>query len=250
MTCLLRQDGVLCRLGFHMRFFRVFLSGMWLCACAAHASMPDYRAFPADGQRLLLWVASERGLSDAELAAAQHLTAYGMEVWSLDPTSAYFLPQVPSSMDALPVNDMTAWFRAAQGTGKRVTVFAVARAGVPVLRAAALLGPAQRSRLCIMLMHPNLYTVAEPLSEPDYLDPGDLSGLRVRVLQPRHSAAMPWLPGLLEQLTRHGAIVSDAVLESLREGYWVREAPTDFEITESRRMDVMLLRQLDTWGCK
>ena len=88
------------------------------------------------------------------------------------------------------------------------------------------------------------------MAEPDYLDPGDLSGVRVRVLQPRHSAALPWLSGLLEDLAQHGAIVSDVVLENLRESYWAREAPTDFEMAESRRMDAMLLRQLDTWGCK
>jgi hypothetical protein len=153
-------------------------------------------------------------------------------------------------MDALPVQELAAWLRSAQAGGKQVTVFAVARAAVPVLRAAALLEPAGRARLCVMLMHPNLYTTAEPLDAPTYLDLGDLSGLRVRVLQPRHSAATPWLPGLLDHLARQGASVSDAVLENLREGYWAREAPTDFEIAEGRRMDAMLLRQLELWGCK
>jgi hypothetical protein len=44
--------------------------------------------------------------------------------------------------------------------------------------------------------------------------------------------------------------VSDAILDNLREGYWARETPTDFETAESRRMAAMLLNQLDTWGCK
>jgi hypothetical protein len=153
-------------------------------------------------------------------------------------------------MEALPVQDMAAWLRAAQAGGKWVAVVAVARAAVPVLRAAALLEPAQRQGLCVMLMHPNLYTVAEPLAEPDYLDVGTLSGLRVRVLQPRRSAGTPWLPGLLDHLARHGATVSHVMLENLREGYWARETPTDFEITESRRMDGLLLREWDAWGCR
>jgi len=237
-------------LGMRMRIFSFFLSGLWLCALAAHAGMPEYQTFPADGQRLLLWVASGQGRSDAELVAARNLARQGVEVWSLDPTSAYFLPPVASSMDALPVEDLAAWFGAAQETGKRVAVFAVARAAVPVLRAAALLQPGPRSRLCVVLMHPNLYTVTTPLDEPDYLDPGDLSGLRVRVLQPRRSAATPWLPGLLERLSQHGAIVSDALLENLREDYWMRETPTDFEMAAGRHMDGMLLHQLDRWGCK
>ena len=133
------------RLSDRMRFFRMFLSGLWLCAFAAHAGMPDYQDFPAAGPRLLLWVASERGRSEPELAAARQLAAQGVEVWSLDSANAYFLPQLPSSMDALPVRDLAAWLRAAQASGKQVVVFAVARAAVPVLRAAALLEAERRS---------------------------------------------------------------------------------------------------------
>lgn len=233
-----------------MVFFRVFLGALWLCAFAAHAGMPDYQVFPAAGGRLLLWMASERGRSEAELAAAQRLAAQGVEVWSLDPASAYFLPQVPSSMDALPIPDLAAWLRAAEASGKRVAAVAVARSAVPLLRAAAALDMAGRQRLCVLLLYPNLYTVAEPLAEPSYLDLGDLSGLRVRVLQPRRSAAAPWLPGLLDHLARAGATVDSTILENLREGWWARETPTELEIAESRHLDGLLLRELDSWGCK
>jgi len=212
--------------------------------------MPDYRDFPAQGERLLLWVTSERGRAEPELQAAQQLAERGIAVWSLDPVSAYFLPQLPSSLDAVPAQDLADWLRAAQAGGKRVVVYAVSRAAVPVLRAVALLQPVERQQLCVLLMYPNLYTVAEPLAEPDYLDVGSLSGLRVRVLQPRRSAATPWLPGLLDHLTQRDATVSQVILENLREGYWMRETPTEFEIAESRRMGDMLLRELDTWKCK
>ena len=233
-----------------MRFFRLLLSAVCLWAFAAHAGVPDFQRFPAAGQRLLLWVASERGRSEPELAAARQLAAQGVEVWSLDPANAYFLPQVPSSMDALPLQELSAWLRAADARGKRVVVFAVGRAAVPVLRAAALLGRERRSRLCVMLMHPNLYTTAEPLSAPAYLDLGDLSGLRVRVLQPRRSAATPWLSGLTDHLGRLGATTSAVILENLREGYWAREAPTAFETAERGRMGAIVLHQLDIWGCE
>jgi len=233
-----------------MRFFGFLLLSAWACSFAARADMPDYRAFPAEGARLLLWVASERGRAEPELQAAQQLAERGMAVWSLDPVSAYFLPQLPSSMDAVPAQDMADWLRAAQAGGKRVVVYAVSRAAVPVLRAAALLQPVERQQLCVLLMYPNLYTVAEPLAAPDFLDVGNLSGLQVRVLQPRRSAATPWLPGLLDHLARNGALASQVVLENLREGYWMRETPTEFEMTESRRMDAMLLRELNDWGCQ
>lgn len=223
---------------------------MWACSFAARADMPDYRAFPAEGARLLLWVASERGRAEPELQAAQQLAERGMAVWSLDPVSAFFLPQLPSSMDSVPAQDLADWLRAAQAGGKRVVVYAVSRAAVPVLRAAALLQAAERQQLCVLLMYPNLYTVAAPLAAPDFLEVGSLSGLQVRVLQPRRSAATPWLPGLLDHLEKQGASTSQAILENLREGYWMRETPTEFEMAESRRMDAMLLRELNDWGCQ
>lgn len=233
-----------------MRFFRFLLLSMWACSFAARADMPDYRAFPAEGARLLLWVASERGRAEPELQAAQQLAERGMAVWSLDPVSAFFLPQLPSSMDSVPAQDLADWLRAAQAGGKRVVVYAVSRAAVPVLRAAALLQPVERQQLCVLLMYPNLYTVAAPLAAPDFLDVGSLSGLQVRVLQPRRSAATPWLPGLLDHLEKQGASTSQTILENLREGYWMRETPTEFEMVESRRMDAMLLRELNDWGCQ
>ncbi len=233
-----------------MRFFRFLLLGMWACTFVVRADLPDAQTFPADGQQLLLWVASERGRTAPEVQAARQLAARGVETWSLDFASAYLLPQLPSSMDEVPLQDLEAWLREAQAGGKRVAVYAVARAAVPVLRAAAALEPAERQALCVMLMHPNLYSTVEPLAEPDYLDLGSLAGLRVLVLQPRRSAATPWLPGLLDHLAQQGATTSHVVLENLREGYWARETPTDYEIAESRRMDALLLHELDAWGCK
>lgn len=233
-----------------MRLFRLLLLGAWACSFTVRAGLPDYQAFPAEGEGLLLWVASERGRAEPEMQAAERLAAQGLETWSLDPVDAYFLPQLPSSMDAVPLDDLVNLLRAAQASGKRVAVYAVARAAAPVLRATAMLPPAARQGVCVLLMYPNLYTVAEPLAEPDYLDVGRLDGVRVRVLQPRRSAATPWLPGLLDHLALHGATVSHAILENLREGWWARETPTGFEVAESRRMDAMLLRELNSGACR
>jgi hypothetical protein len=233
-----------------MLAFRILLMSLWACAFGVQADLPDHQTFPAKGNQLLLWVTSERGRTEPEVEAAEKMAKQGVEVWSLDLVNAYFLPQLPSSMDRVPQQDLTDWLRSAQASGKRVTVYAVARAAAPVLRAAARLEPAQRDRLCLLLMYPNLYTSAEPLAEPDYLDFGSLSGLRVKVLQPRRSAATPWLPGLIDHLTQLGATVGQEILENLREGYWARETPTDYEVAESQRMDAMLIKELNTWGCK
>ncbi|MCA1977765.1 MAG: hypothetical protein LDL19_00870 [Thiobacillus sp.] len=218
-------------------------------AGGARAAVPDFQTFPASGDRLLLWLSSERGRAAPEAAAAQRLAERGITVWSLDLAGAYFLPQLPSSMEAVPTQDMVDWLNAALDNGKLVAVYAVARAAVPLLRAVARLDAARRGRLCVVLMHPNLYASAEALSDASYLAPGRLDGLRVRVLQPQRSASTPWLPALLDHLASQGAAVSHAVLDNLREGYWARETPTEYEVAEGRRLDAMLMHELANWRC-
>ncbi|ODU88707.1 MAG: hypothetical protein BGO61_14190 [Thiobacillus sp. 65-69] len=228
----------------------------WLWALAAlpafavQAALPEYRDFPGEGTRLLLWVSAERGRAGPEAEAAGRLASQGVAVWSLDPTGAYFLPQLPSSMDAIPVADIVDWLRAALASGKSVTVYAVSRAAVPVLRAAARLDAGERARLCMLLMYPNLYASAEALDEADYLDVGRLERLRVRILQPRRSAATLWLPVQIDHLAGLGAQVSHVILENLREGFWGRETPTEYETAESRRLDALLLREMESEACK
>lgn len=221
------------------------MSVFW-AACLAgsvHAAVPDFQIEPAEGSRLLLWVSSERGRAGPEVQAGKQLAKQGVAVWSLDVPGAFFLPQLPSSMDQAPVDDVADWLRAALGSGKQVRVYAVSRAAVPVLRAAATLDTAQRAQLCMLLMYPNLYRSAEALAEADYLDVGRLDGLRVRVIQPRRSAATPWLPAQVAHLSESGAHVSQVILENLREGYWGRETPTGFEIEQSKRIDEMIMRE-------
>lgn len=216
----------------------------------AKAALPDYQIDPANGGRLLLWVHSERGRTGPEARAGSKLAQQGVTVWSLDLAAAYFLPQLPSSMDRVPVGDLAEWLEAALASGKPVTVYAVARAAVPLLRAAARLDRAGRGRLCLLLMHPNLYASAEALADAAYVDPGRLDGLRVRILQPRRSAATPWVSGLRGHLAGQGATAEIVILENLRETYWAREQQTEYETAEAERLDAMLSREMDAEGCR
>jgi hypothetical protein len=222
---------------------------MLLAVCVAgsvQAAMPDFQVDPAQGSRLLLWVSSERGRAEAEITAAQQLVQRGVTVWSLDIPGAYFLPQLPSSMDKAPAADMADWLAAAFDSGKQVTVYAVGRAAVPVLRATARLEAGQRSRMCVLLMYPNLYESAEALADAGYLDTGRLDGLTIRLIQPRRSAATPWLPAQVAHLSQLGARVSPLILENLREGFWTRETPTVFEIEQAQKLDGLILQELES----
>lgn len=215
----------------------------WLALVSAHAdeasiALPSgesigYSRYPAEGRDLLLWFASERGLSPAEIQAARDLAAKGTEVWQFDLAAAFFLPQTQSSMDGINVKDMQAIFGCARKTGAGLTVYAVNRAAVPVLRA---LAGQRKQRTKALLMHPHFYSRADALEGADYLSFGNLRGVDALILQPRRSAAAPWVNDQLAALRKDGARAQVLMLDNVREGFWVRESATEFEVAEGRRL--------------
>lgn len=192
-----------------------------------------YTRHAARGDELLLWFASERGLAPAEVRAAEELAARGIEVWQIDLVAAFFLPQTHSSLDGIAVADVRAIFDAARKTGKRLSVYAVNRAAVPVLRA---LAGGSRGRIPVLLMHPHFYANVDTLAGADYLGFGNLEGVDALILQPRRSAATPWANDQAAALRRQGAKVRLLMLDNLRERYWVRETATDYENAEGARL--------------
>jgi hypothetical protein len=238
-----------------LRALLILAAGVaWISAHAETLELPDsgglsYERYPASGRYLLLWIASERGLADTERFAAQKLAGSGMEVWQLDPAASYWLPQLPSSMDAVPTRDIGHWVETAIATGKQVRVLAVSHAAKPVLLALSVLPERERAKICVALLYPNLYSKVDPLDSPSYLSLGRQDGLQALILQPQKSAATPWLPDLVDSMMGTGMRVQSAILDKLREGYWVREEANAFEIESGKALDKMLTQQFDTWAC-
>ena len=233
-----------------MKYFLAYVFAL-LVSAATHAeeaiiALPSgesitYLRHPADSKKdLLLWFASERGLAPTEIQAARDLAAKGTEVWQFDLTAAFFLPQTHSSMDNIKVEDMRAIFEHARKTGAGLTVYAVNRAAVPVLKA---LAGRHRERTKVMLMHPHFYSRVDALEGADYLSFGNLRSVDVLILQPRRSAATPWVGDQLAALRKDGAKTKLLMLEGVREGFWVRESATEFEITEGKQ----LAERIMTW---
>jgi hypothetical protein len=194
--------------------------------------------YPSAGDGLLVWVASERGLAPAERQAALELSGLGIEVWQLDLASGLFLPPAPASLDGIEARDMQAIFARVQATGSVVNVYAIGRAAVPVLRGLAA-NPGLKAR--VLLMHPNFYARADALDGAEYLPFGSLAHLDVMLLQPRRSAATPWVENQVAALRQMGASTALRMLERLREGFWVREDATDHEISQAGELSTYLM---------
>jgi hypothetical protein len=205
----------------------------------------DYLRFPAQGDRLLLWVSSEQGQAAAERAAARQLAQRGIEVWMLDLGFNYFLDVGRSGFDDIPTNDMVALLKAADQR-KRLSVYVVGRAAIPLLKGYALwqLDPGRPKTLKFILMHPNLYERAEALEDARYVDFGNLAGARLIILQPRRTTAVVWLERQAQALRQQGAEVKGVILERLREGFWEREDQSPYEAEMGAQLADLIAGQL------
>ena len=192
-----------------------------------------YSRYPAKGKDLLLWFAAERGLAPAEVQAARDLAAKGTEVWQFDLTASLFLPQTHSSMDGIKAEDMQAIFDLARRRSAGFSIYAVNRAAVPVLKA---LAGGRYGKTTLMLMHPHFYSGVDVLVGADYVAFGDLKGVNALILQPRRSAATPWVENQVAALSQEKAKVKVLILENVREAFWVRETATDFEVAEGKKL--------------
>jgi hypothetical protein len=206
-----------------------------------------YLRYPSQGNILLLWIASERGLSQAERDTAQQLATHGIEVWMLDYSGNYFLDVDRKAFDKVPEKDMQAFMKAAADSKKQVVVYAIGRAAVPMLHAYGSWQAAngRPSRLDFILMHPNLYEEASALEDPQYMKLGNLKGAHLLVLQPEQSAAALWLDKQARSLREQGAKVVNRILKGVREGFWQREEPTKREERMTRKLADLLQDCID-----
>ena len=84
----------------------------------------------------------------------------------------------------------------------------------------------------------------EALQDVRYLEFGNLKGAQLLILQPRRSAGTAWLDRQSEALQRQGAVVKNEILEQLREGYWARQEPTEYEIEQGQRLAELIWERL------
>ncbi len=206
-------------------------------------------AFPARGERLLLWLPSEHGLPGALNDIAAGLARRGVETWLADLLAARFLPTQSSSLGDIPPDDVADLIEAAHAaTGKRIYLLASSRGAALALegaRAWQLRHPGAPALAGAVLLHPNLYVqTPEPGNTAQYRPIAAATNLPLYVLQP---ALSPWrwqIPTLLEQLGRGGASVYLQRLPEVRDRFHFRPDSGPAERRAAARLDALLARRL------
>lgn len=207
----------------------------------------------AAGDSVVLWLSGQYGRLEEEQRAASYLAGQGMEVWLTDWLAPYFLPQVASSIEAVPDADLVDWLEAMRQrhAGKRLLLLASGHATALPLRAVA--GWRERHgdaaappAVGALLLWPLLYQDPDPGEEPEYAPVVGKTRLPLVILVPQSSAGYWWRERLLATFEAAGSQVRLEVLPGLRDRFHHRGDATAREQVEAARLGEILAPHLRT----
>lgn len=199
--------------------------------------------YSARGQTLILWLPSEFGLVQTQHSAAEKLARRGYNVWLADLFGAHFLPVAPSSLNEIPVADVTGLIQAAAKKYRKIILVGSGRG------AAVSLGGAQQWQskykqhpiAGAVLLFPNLLTSSpEAGEEAAYLPITRQTRLPIAILQGDLS---PWywqLDTLKQQLEQGGSRVAIKHLPGTRDRFYFRDDALPRERELGDRLDVLI----------
>lgn len=177
--------------------------------------------FPAEGNRLVVWVAPGYGSHERAWSIAEAFAEGGVEVWHVDLADSLFLPKSTSTMRSLDGRYVAALIEEAHArTGKFVTLFSRSYGSLPVLRGARLWQLGQRAGgeedpylTGAILFSPELYSEIPALGLPPVFDPiVDATNIPLVVFQGGSRNNRWQLGELVERLGAGGAPVYTEVL--------------------------------------
>ena len=163
--------------------------------------------YPAQGDYLIIWVASGYGLSPRDVRLAKGLAQQGLEVWQIDFAQALFQVGGSNFMRRLNPNYVVDLIHAAHTrTHKHVILLSHSYGAIPTLRGATLWQQTANhdGRLTgVVLLSPDLYASIPELGlAPNYLPIATATTIPLVIYQAGKRGNASQFPHLLQQLTR------------------------------------------------
>ncbi|WP_018881781.1 MULTISPECIES: TlpA disulfide reductase family protein [unclassified Thioalkalivibrio] len=206
----------------------------------------DVTVYPAEGERLYLWLLPQAGAHANHAEFGRELAALGIEVWQVDLLDAHFLPRTNESMRSLDGVSVAALLRAAhEETGKEVMLVASGRPAISALRGLRKWqedGPDSAYVLGAALAFPSLMVDTPVAGAPaEFVDVVRATSLPVFLLQPTQGVYRWHLNEILTDLRRGGSAVFVQMIPGVRDFYYLRRADPE---PEERAMAARLPAQL------
>lgn len=236
-----------------------FLLGLFAPGAGAHAAAGDEvirlasgaevvsQRYPADGKVLAVWLTGQYGRIEEEHKAAADMAAQGVETWVTDFFSPYFLPQLPSSWNQVPDQDLAEWLEDLRqhNPGRRIVLVTTGRAASLALRAVKSWQSRFRDDAQpvdgALMMYPLLYQELDAGEEPRYDPVVNQTRMDLVILQPKSSAGYWWRERLKGFLEAAGSRVWLDILPGLRDGFYRRSDITEQESAAGARLGQIVL---------
>jgi len=211
--------------------------------------------FPAHGDRLLLWLPSEFGLSPRQAPTASALAKLGIEVWIPDLHSAWFITPGRYSLNRVDPKAVQLLIEQALSTGKQVYLQAAGRVNVLALHAVRRLQSSAKDTQALrglISISPRLFRKTPQGGEPaEYVPVATASNLPIFVLQPQDAGGIWRIKQTIGQLEQGGAPVYLQRLKEVSDGFNLRPDYSEHEAQVTAQLPEMIdraMRLLDTHG--
>lgn len=170
----------------------------------------DFLRYPADGEFLMVWIASGYALQPRTRRFAAALASNGIEVWQIDLSDALFLPHSTDQMRRFSGQHSADFIdEARRRTGKRIVIASRAYGAIPSLRGARIIQqrhPGADWLLGLILFSPDLYAKVPDLGkEPEYVPIASATNLPVMIYQDGKRGTRWYVDRVVSLLEKGGA---------------------------------------------
>ena len=211
--------------------------------------------YAAQGDRLLVWLPSEFGLSPRQGSTARTLNELGIEVWIPDLHSAWFITPGRYSLNEVDPEAVQRLIEQAMQTGKQVFLLSSGRVNVLALHAVRRLqssGSTTEQLRGLISISPRLFlTTPQGGEEAVFLPIVNASNLPIFVLQPQNAGGFWRIGRTIEELEKGGAPVYLQRLPNVGDGFNLRSEFTAEEETATKELPRFIdtaMRLLNTHG--
>jgi thiol-disulfide isomerase/thioredoxin len=183
--------------------------------------------FEGSGDRLLLWLPSERGFGQGYIPVALNLAAMDYDVWAVHLHDTYVIPTGRDSLDGMDPEDLVALIRYASQQGfSEIYLVASSRGAQLALKTSYLWQqqyPSQNILKGLLLFSPHLIEGRTEMGQDaSYIEIARHSNLPVYLLQAQYSTKFARGPEIMQQLEQGGSPVYLQVLLGVWDGFHMR----------------------------
>ena len=205
----------------------------------------SYYHFPANGQKVFIWLAPESGLQKSEKAIAKKLAKQGIEIWYPDLFETNFLPIATSSVEKFPASQIKALIAAAN-IGKDIYLVTSGRGVIPILRGMRQwqkYEPASTAIKGLILLSPKLFVeTPDPGNAAQIMPIVRATNIPIYFFQPAQS---PWrwkLDKTLPALQQGGSQIFTQIMPNVRDRFYYRPDATPQEYQMANQLPKLLKR--------